>query len=383
MKIFGIICEYDPLHLGHVRHINYTKHLAGENGLVVCVMSGNFTQRGLPAIMDKYTRAKHAILAGADAVVELPTLFSTASATDFAYGGIKILQQLGATGICCGSECGDKNALLSICDKILIFNEEFNNTIKQLMREGENYPTALSIAENKLFNTNLLSYPNNLLAIEYLNSIKKLNSDIIFETLHRDSSYSDEDNAQNCSSSTIRKAFKANNFDNVKQHLPEYIYEDLLTTTIDYQSKYENLIPILLSLKNKNLLSEIADVTEGIENLLFDNLCSNFDEYISKIKSKRYTRARINRILLYSILNITKTHQKLKQTKSNIPLTLLAIKNNNIVINEVLKLIQDNNQSNNENTKEISSITQKADRFYYTMRKIVIDKNNINKLKKY
>lgn len=383
MKIFGIICEYDPLHLGHVRLIKHAKALSDKESIVLCVMSGNFVQRGVPSVLNKYCRAKHAIYAGADAVVELPSLFATASATDFALGGVKILNQLKVDTLICGSEAEDKDEILSLSKSLFNPSEQFNNTVRNYLQKGINYPTAISLAENEIYHSNLLSSPNNLLAIEYAKAILKTNSQLSFETLKRDSNYFDENNIDNCSSSVIRKAFFENNLDKVKQHLPEYVFYDLAQANNKYLQQYQNFIPICMATRTKKQLEEIADVTEGLNNSLIDNLDTDFEKYITNIKTKRYTRARLNRILLYSLLNVTKAQYQLKNS-DNLPINLLSIKNDNKIIAEIKNRINDNlTQNNSPDLIKINNLTENFDKFYNTMYKIVIDKNSVNKLNKY
>ncbi len=383
MKIFGIICEYDPLHLGHARLINHAKNIAGKDGMVLCIMSGNFVQRGLPSILNKFCRAKHAILAGADAVIELPTLFATASASDFALGGVKILNQLKADTLICGSECGDKNVILSLAQFLFSPSEKFNAIVRNHLEKGQNYPTALSFAEKEIYGSNILNSPNNLLSIEYAKAILATNSNLSFETLKRDSDFLDENNFDNCSSSVIRKAFLENNLDKVKHHLPEYVFNDLKNLDKNYLKKYQDFIPLYMATKTKKQVEEIADVIEGLNNYLIDNLDSNYEKYISNLKTKRYTRARLNRILLYSILNITKNLQMFKYS-AELPINLLAIKNDKRIIGEIKRRTNtDLTQEKLQYITEINQLTENSDKFYYTMYDIVIDKNKINKLNKY
>ena len=383
MKFFGIICEYDPLHYGHVRQINYTRQLVGKNGIIVCIMSGNFVQRGLPSVLDKFTRAKHAILAGADAVIELPTLYATASATDFALGGVKILNQLNADGICCGSESGDKKQLLELSNLISSDDTEFNEYIKELIKQGNSYPLALSMAEQKFLDTNLLCKPNNLLAVEYLNAINKTGAKLTFETIKRDSDYFDQNNTDNCSSSAIRKAFENNDLQSVAKHLPDFVYQDLLAKSDHtYRHKYENLVPTVIATKTKKEIGLIVDVNEGIENLLYENLDGNYENFIANLKTKRYTRARLNRILLHTLLNVTKDDHQLK-FDSTLPTNILAIKNDEKIIAEVIKRINASQTNSDLTHVKINQITQRADRVYNTMYNIVLHKNDVNRLKKY
>ena len=177
MKLAAIICEFNPLHTGHKKLIDFAKTLADN---VVCIMSGNFTQRGLPACADKYPRARHALLAGADLVVELPTVFATASAENFAFGGVAIAQKLGADCLVFGSECGDIDKLFSCLD--IIEDCETNKLIQQEVSKGVSYPKAIASA----CGLDILDKPNNVLAIEYLKAIRRSNSTIAPFTLKRD-----------------------------------------------------------------------------------------------------------------------------------------------------------------------------------------------------
>lgn len=384
MKILGIICEYNPLHLGHLRHINFSKKIYGDNGMIVCVMSGNFTQRGLPAVADKYTRAKHAVLSGADAVIELPVLFSTGSATDFAYGGVKILDSLNADGICCGSECGDSKTIFDLSKKLVNPTAEFNARIKEILSEGENYPTAVSRAERELFGSDVLSAPNNLLAVEYQKAIFNNKSDMSFFTVRRDSDYNDE-SADNVSSSAVRKAFYSDDLIKIKDNVPTYVFNDLSATDRATLKRYQEFSPIFLSTRTKADLSKIADVTEGIENLLLENVTLNYDRYVEKIKTRRYTRAKLDRIILYCILGIDKKIQTIRQTAKSIPINLLAIRDDKQVLKYLLPRIEKVNKKN-EHNKEfiiINDLTKKSDLFYSTISNIVYDKTQINRVKKY
>lgn len=140
MKISGIICEYNPLHFGHIRHINYTKQ---KSDTVICLMSGNFTQRGTPACIDKYDRARHAVLSGADLVLENPTVFATSSAENFAFGAVKILSALKCDYLSFGSECGDVPLLTECANTIIDPPRQVTDSIKIALSKGLSYAAAL------------------------------------------------------------------------------------------------------------------------------------------------------------------------------------------------------------------------------------------------
>ena len=201
MKICTIIAEFNPLHSGHKKLIDFAKTFADT---VVIVMSGNFTQRGLPAVSNKYNRAKHAILAGADAVIELPTIFATASAQNFATAGVQIASQIGSDYLLFGSEVGDITHLEN-CAKTMLDCEQNNDTIKQLLDQGLSYPQA--VTQTFVQYQDLLATPNNLLAVEYIKAIYRTNSNVAPVTLQRTSNYNDE-NSQ--SSKAIRVALQQN-----------------------------------------------------------------------------------------------------------------------------------------------------------------------------
>lgn len=171
MNITGIITEYNPLHKGHIYHINKTKELTSCDG-IVCIMSGNFVQRGIPAIMDKWTRCELALNSGVDLVIELPSVYSLSSAEFFAYGSISLLNSIGViNNICFGSESGNIDDIKSIAKILNNEPSEFKNHLKDYLDKGVSYPVARSKALVEYFNDNLetqeiLKSSNNILGIE-------------------------------------------------------------------------------------------------------------------------------------------------------------------------------------------------------------------------
>ncbi|MBQ3235114.1 MAG: nucleotidyltransferase family protein, partial [Clostridia bacterium] len=173
MKICCIVAEYNPFHNGHLRQIEYVKNTVKPDYTVI-IMSGNFTQRGDIAILDKFTRARHAVLAGADAVIELPTVFATASAEFFASGAVKLVNSLpGEKVLCFGAECGDKAELFKIANSMLEEGEEFKCLLKNELKKGVSLLKARELALSKTASVNdeILSKPNNVLGIEYIKAI--------------------------------------------------------------------------------------------------------------------------------------------------------------------------------------------------------------------
>ena len=183
MKTVGIIAEYNPFHNGHKYQIEKAKELTGADYCIV-VMSGNFVQRGTPAFMDKYLRAKAALTCGADLVIELPVHYAAASAEYFASGAVAILDRLGVIDyLCFGSECGNIEILSDIADVLISESDEFKNVLKQRLKEGVAYPKArndaiCAAAPHLTEYLDVLNYPNNILGLEYIKALKKRKSNI-------------------------------------------------------------------------------------------------------------------------------------------------------------------------------------------------------------
>lgn len=290
MKLATIICELNPLHTGHKKLIDYAKTVADN---VVCIMSGNFTQRGLPACADKYSRAKHAILAGADMVVELPTVFATASAENFAYGGVAIANMLHADCLVFGSECGDISQLQQCIE--VMENCDTNKLIQQEVQKGVSYPKAVATATG----LPLLSQPNNVLAIEYLKALKRTCSTITPFTLKREDNYNADQPQQYASSQALRNDKSLRD-----KYTFDYVSRDIDDSIVE---KYCNLAPMFLAVATKEQLEQIEGVTEGLHNRIYNaDKTNGYEHMLDKIKTKRYTRLKLQRIILNHILGITK-----------------------------------------------------------------------------
>ncbi len=348
MTVSAIICEFNPLHTGHKKLIDYAKTISDK---VICIMSGNFVQRGMPACADKYQRAKHAIMAGADMVVELPTVFATSSAENFAFGGVSIAKQLNVHYLVFGSECGDIEKLWAMVDKLE--DKQINKQIKSNLSQGMNYPKAVSLA----INDDLLQSPNNTLAIEYLKAIKQLNCKAVAKTIKREDNYNG-DAIDFASSSALRNDPTLRN-----TYSFNFVIEDI---NDKMETQYKNFAPHALSVKTAQELSSIEGITEGLENKIVQaTKCNGFDEMLSQVKSKRYTRAKLQRVILNCILNITK-NDVINAKKEVLPIKVLAVKNGS------LSLLQ---QANNK----VYLISQKADKLYYSFTTLTPP----NKLQKY
>lgn len=315
--ILGIVSEYNPFHNGHVHHLQVSKQLT-KTDFTVAVMSGNFVQRGDTALVDKWTRTEMALKAGIDLVIELPTVYALSSAENFADGAVKILNSLGVVDfISFGSEIGEITPLSDVANILYKEPKEFSSLITAQLRSGLSYPKAREIALSQFFGSSqkysdIVSNPNNILGVEYLKALKKHRSHIKPLTIKRD--YADYNSKQEkngiASATAIRTMIQ--NKKNIHRVIPYETYE-----LIDECKEKGNIIPSLAVFEKeiiytlrKMTLSEIAslpDVSEGLENKIkfAANNFNTLEDLIANIKSKRYTQSRIQRILLYALLNIS------------------------------------------------------------------------------
>ena len=319
-KVLGIIAEYNPFHNGHLFHLNESKKLTGSS-YTVAIMSGNFAQRGNTSIIDKWSKAKSAIECGVDLVVELPVLYSTSSAENFAEGAIKILDSLKVVDyLSFGAETVDINLLNNIATVLNEEPKEYKSLLSEELKKGLSYPkareNALMIYLNDIKKySNVLSSPNNILGIEYIKALKKYNSIIQPIAMPRhESGHNDLNYHGNIASSTaIRNITKNNGFDILRKLMPEPSYTNLIKNI-----KVGHVVPdlsvfekeIIFNLRKMSIydISQLPDVSEGLEFAIKNaaNSCNSLVELLNIIKSKRYTQTRIQRILLYSLLGITK-----------------------------------------------------------------------------
>ncbi len=325
-KVLGIIAEYNPFHNGHLYHLENSKK-ATNCDYSVAIISGNFTQRGSTSIVDKWEKTKMALSNGIDLVLELPTLYSISSAENFADGSIKILNSLGIIDfLSFGSETSDINLLNNIAD--ILYNEPntYKKALIEELKKGFSFPKArenalLNYLNNKNY-SNILSSPNNILGIEYLKSLKKHKSKIqpICISRHK-AHYNSTDIYNNIASATaIRKLLKNKDFNKIKNLLPNSTYS-ILMENINNKHIIRDLDifekEILYTLRKMSIeeIAKLPDVSEGLEFTIKNaaNSCNNIYNLLNKIKSKRYTQSRIQRVLLYSLLGITKNDIKISK----------------------------------------------------------------------
>ena len=311
MNITGLITEYNPFHLGHKYHLENSINDSKSTG-TIAIMSGNFIQRGFPALIDKWNRAEIAVKNGVDLVIELPLIYATSSAENFSSGAIKILNSLGiVNNIYFGSENGNIHDLKLIAEALVNEDNNFKNILKEELDRGLPFHKAREIAlHNSLPNLeekNILDNSNNILGIEYLKALLKLDSNITPMTIKRvGSNYNEESISSSFPSATaIRKALSSNeSLDSIKNSLPNATY-DTLNSLLENNYKFIFNNDIFPYLKYKIItqghkLKNLHEVKEGLDNKIIKEITTsnNLDELIMKVKSKRYTYTRISRILL-------------------------------------------------------------------------------------
>lgn len=322
MKVVALIVEYNPFHNGHLYHIQQSKKISGAD-FVVCIMSGNFIQRGEPAIVNKWARARMALLSGIDLVIELPTVYAMASAEYFAHGAVSILNSLGIVNyICFGSESGNITELNKIADILHNEPDRYRTVLKKNLEMGLSYPSSrekalkeyIQSSENKDTNiTSIVSCSNNILGIEYLKALKQLNSPIIpLTTCRMGNNYNSELLTGNISSATsIRR-----NIVGVHELSDSPIKNTIPASSLCILSEefkngrgpvlnesFENILLSFLRKLTKEQILSLPYVSEGLENRIIRaaQYSGSLNELIENVHTKRYTKTRIQRIV-FSIL---------------------------------------------------------------------------------
>ncbi|MCC0651663.1 nucleotidyltransferase [Clostridioides sp. ES-S-0005-03] len=382
MNILGLIVEYNPFHNGHIYHLS--KSIEKTNAThTVAIMSGNFLQRGEPALFDKYTRAKIAVENGVDLVIELPTMFACQSAEIFSHGAITILNSLNCiSSVCFGSEEGNTDILYSIAEILANEPKEFKLLLKKYLDDGMLFPVARA---NSLFDyihqyenndlsqkttkeqlLKILNSSNNILGIEYIKNLINLNSNIKPFTISRvQSEYnSKEINNSICSATAIRTSLKENcNISQLKKVIPEKTYS-ILNEKIDNkffpmfdELFFDTLKTIIL--RDISNLKDYFEVNEGIENKIYKDIFTSNSLYELQlsIKSKRYTLTKIKRTLNNILLGIKKSDIHLVKDIDIVPyIRILAFNDKG---REVLKEIK--NKSNIDIINKFSNISFSLD----------------------
>ena len=321
VNALGLVVEYNPFHNGHLYHLQQSKSITNAD-VTIAVMSGNFLQRGEPALVDKWTRTAMALDAGIDLVIELPFIHAVQKAEYFSEAAILLLEEVGCQSVCFGSEQGQIDPFIHTYTIIQENSKEIDQLIQHYSKEGYSYPKAASLAYSELqtrFPSMLsLDQPNNILGFHYVSAILKHKLSIVPVTIKRTGSgYHDPMlmPGKIASATGIRKELMENgNLNAVSPFVPE----TTLTLLQNYMSGQQLLhhwelywpfLKIKLITTPPEALSHIYEMKEGLENRLIEaaERATSFMEFMSFIKTKRYTWTRLQRILTYTLLNFTKS----------------------------------------------------------------------------
>ncbi|MBQ3548177.1 MAG: nucleotidyltransferase family protein [Clostridia bacterium] len=303
MARIGIIAEFNPLHLGHKYLIDEAKKL----GEVVCVISANFVQRGDTAIVEKHTRTEMALKCGADLVLEMPVCYSMSTAQSFALFGVWALKAAGCDCLMFGSETGEIAPLLKTAD--ILKSENFSQKLALKLKSGVTFAAARqSAAEECGAPKNVLQGANNNLAIEYIVAAKSIGAEFDFLTIKRQGSGHDSSATDSgfASASLIREKLYEGDYQFAKQYMPKAAFDLIKTDEISNIQNIETAILSILRTKTIDDFKNLPDISEGIDNKIFSavRVATTLNEVYNNVKSKRYTLARIRRLVLSAFLGI-------------------------------------------------------------------------------
>lgn len=333
MKVTAIIAEYNPIHNGHIKHIETARLKTGAD-YIIAVMSGDYVQRGAPAIISKYERAKTALMGGADLVLELPSCYSCGSLEYFAKGAVSLLSKTGVIdSISFGSECGDIDSLIEASDIMRDLNGSDDTCIKARLSEGFSFSHAINSSDDIPENIRkILSTPNNLLAASYISAAKDLSESFSFHTMKREGAAYHDDTAFALSSSSIRKDIlnvyseqreSDDDLHNIlKDRIPDDILRSLLSCLDRYTAVSENDLWLMLFAKILDIrrtavcddmdpvqrLTSYLDVSVSLANKILAGYshAPSYTALCTALKSKDINYSRISRALLHILLDIKK-----------------------------------------------------------------------------
>lgn len=325
MHVTGVIVEYNPMHNGHLYHVEQSRLQTGADA-VVAVMSGHFLQRGEPAIVNKWARTKMALQQGVDLVLELPIAYSTQSATLFAYGSVAVLDALGAVdSLCFGSESGDIKSLQTLSSIIVDEPPLLQSFIQEELKKGSSYPRATGDAlvryakQDPHLDDRIVGQPNNTLGLEYLAALRRLNSSIVPATITRIAAgYNQEEitHPKIASATAIRKATLESGVETAEPLLPELSYQLLRTEFASGRGpmRWENFRQALFTILHRATADELAryvGVDEGLEARLMAaaKRVETVQELLVATKTKRFTWTKIQRALTAILLGFTREEQ--------------------------------------------------------------------------
>lgn len=320
MIVNAIIAEYNPFHNGHCYQLQQAR-IANHADYTIIVMSGNFVQRGAPAIIDKYTRARMALENGADLVLELPCFYAASSAEHFATGAVSLLDKLGIVDfLCFGSECGDLSILGQIADIFLAEPTFYTDSLKRNLSRGLSFPNARSNAlleycPSLSASLDVLSSPNNILGIEYIKALHRLSSSIQpYTVLRVGADYHEQRlSSYHCSALAIRQAiFSKQNFPSLQPHMPDNVYrllmDSLKSRSPVHINDFSSALLYKLVTEQDNGFTQYLDVSREMSDRICNQLMyyNNFLGFCDLLKSKELTYTRISRSLLHILLDLKK-----------------------------------------------------------------------------
>ena len=333
MKACGIVAEYNPLHTGHVYQMNKARQISQADCIIV-VMSGNFVQRGEPAVIDKYARTRAALKAGADIVIELPVYYALSSAENFARGAVLTLNEMKAASICFGAETDNADRLAKISHAIISESPEYKAILNKALAEGLSYPAARQTALLEYLPEckDIISGSNNILAIEYIKAILGNNLNMTYYPVLREGAgYNDDtDNAEFASAFGIRKMLMSDEHDRLKTYLTPVMYEEISNSKNcplfpdDFSNIFNHKMLFLKQQCNINhtdfaeKLAEYEDITAELANRFAAAFTGrdNITKFAMNVKSKNIVYSRICRCIMHIILEIRKSMSDLY---NNIP----------------------------------------------------------------
>lgn len=304
MKTVGIICEYNPFHLGHRKQFDFIRSHFGGDCAIVCLMSGNFVQRGMPAVFDKSHRAKAAILCGADLVLELPVTCALSSAEGFAAGGVKILSAF-CDYLCFGTESGTEETLMATAKALL--SPDFSPALKAQLETGKSFPAAREAAMELIgADASLLRSPNDILAVEYCKAILSQGSAMQVLPIRREGSYHDiAADLENPSATAVRRLIEGKH--DWKSCIPEAAHAAFEGAAVHMLSAGERSILYRLRTMTDDEFEALPYGSEGLWRRLMHacRSCATLEQILEATKSKRYTRTRLDRMVMCAFLGIT------------------------------------------------------------------------------
>ena len=397
MNLLGLIVEYNPFHNGHKYHLEKSKEITNATH-TVAIMSGSFLQRGEPALFDKYTRAEMAVKNGVDLVIELPTLYACQSAEIFSHGAVATLNSLNCVNsLCFGSEEGNIDILQTISEILVKEPSDFKTTLKNFLDEGIVFPVARSKALYEYIKNNhllelsedelqqVLNSSNNILGIEYIKSLIKLNSSIKPYTITRIASkYNSTDIESNiCSATAIRNSLKDNtDLKLIENVVPLHTFNEINhKINTNFNPVFDYMFYDLLSstiIRDVDNLTKYFEVNEGIENKIYSNVFTskNLEELINSTKSKRYTMTKIKRTLNNILLGINRDDVIKVKDLDRVPyIRILALNNKG---REIIKKIK--TSSDIEIITKFSKISHVDDPIFDTLIKYDLKSSNMYNL---